>query len=146
MRFFFTGISAANDFLFYKVTYGNSLVDWGNLLKWTSGQCSTHSWESILSEDGLLIYNFFIFGDPKYLYFATFYSNTDLLFSTTYKSNISWNSVTGSSLIYDYLIISIMINQNGILFIYNLASDSMVFKSFSNGFIYGSAIDPISSR
>ena len=87
--------SSNYDLYFYKITFGNTAVDWANKLQCPSGICSTSYASSILSSDSTSIYSFFPFGFTSLLYFLTFSVADGSIVGSWYKSVAEWGYVYG---------------------------------------------------
>ena len=121
---------------FYKVTFGNTAVDFASKMACTSGLWESFYSDSIVSADGLKIYCTFVYGSAMYLYFVTFNSADLNVASTRYKSTITWSSTWKSTLSGNYL--GFIGEWSGqILFLFNLnTSEIIAFKANSIG-LYG---------
>ena len=102
-QIFFGGIdSSPNDLHFIKMTLGNTVADWSNKILWSSSPWASFGSEALLSSDGSLIYSFFTFGNPKYIYFITFKTTDGSVVGNRYKSSSQIDSVFGSVLMGNY--------------------------------------------
>ena len=100
---FFGGIdSSSKDLHFIKMTLGNTVADWSNKILWFSSSWTTFGSEALLSSDGSLIYSFFIFGNPRYIYFTTFKTTDGSVVGNRYKSSSQIDNVFGSVLMANY--------------------------------------------
>ena len=99
----------------------------------------------MLNADGSKIYSYFSYGNPKYLYFASFSVTNGGVLSSRYKSSINGISVLGSTLIGDYSI-AVVLYSNYNIVIMNTAISEFTIKNFVGTVLYGWAIEPISGR
>ena len=113
--------------------------------------CSSSGWniinsESVMSNDMSKIFSFLAYSDSlSNIYFTTFKTLDGSILGTKYKTTISWSSAFSSVVNGDNVIATLLCTQY-YLVIYNVASDSFTFKSFSNGFLYGLGVESGSGR
>ena len=69
-QYFFVGdgFSSPYNLQLYKVTIGNTAVDWAAQILWSSGSWISYDSDSILSSDQSILYSIFIFGSTSRLY------------------------------------------------------------------------------
>ena len=146
-QLFLTGNEPASTYhlLMYKITFGNTAVDWANKVSWTSGAWSTGYVASIMSTDGTQIYNLYTFGVTRYLYFAGFSITNGSVVGSRYKSSVSWGESWGIVINVNYLIISISWGVPN-LFIYDTFRSTFQIKGFAVQFIFNILNDPTNQR
>ena len=82
----------------YRITFSVTTVNWA-----TKMVCPTSAWaatysESLLATDTTKFYTFFVYGNPKYLYFMTISSADGSVVSSRYKSSTTCSQVYGTAL------------------------------------------------
>ena len=130
---------------YYKVTFGNTAVDWANKVLWTSGSWSVSYSESLLSADASMIYTFATFGSTQFLYFATFSSSNGNVVGSRYKSSVSWTEALGAVINGDYICLSIYWT-NYMALVYNIVTAEFTIKQFTGTVLNGFALEPVIRR
>ena len=146
-QFFISGYEPASTYHFhmYKVTFGNTAVDWANKVSWASGTCDAGYSSSILNFDGSLIYSLYAFGSTRYLYFISLSITDGSIVDSRYKSSISWSEAWGILINGDYLVFSVICSTPQ-LFVFNLKTSEFKLKSFTGDFIFQLLNDPANQR
>ena len=73
---------------YYKITFGNTAVDWANKILWSGTSWASTTSSSLISTDGLKIYTFVLYGSSSlFIYFTTFELSTGKVLGTRYKSS-----------------------------------------------------------
>ena len=139
------------DLHFYKLTYGNTAVDWANKLSCPSGTWTSARSESIINFNSnqsatSLIYHFFIYGNTQYMYFATFNLSNGAVTGNQYISSISWAYVYGSTKTGDFIVVTFYWQSHPYLLLYNTITSQFIVKLFSGGFLFEADIEPIVGR
>ena len=141
--------SPPHDIYFYKVTFGNTGVDWANKMSCPSAPCYITTSDAILSSDSSQIYEFFLFGtDPNnYIYMASFNTTNGGVIGSRYKSSIVWNLVYGSALNGDYIAASAKCTSTIFyIILYNLVSYEFVIRKFSGSHFAGLSVETSTDR
>ena len=147
-QFFILGATLASlaspyNLQMYKITFSSTSVDWANQIVCPSLTWSASNSESILSSDRSKIYLFFIYGSPKYLYFAGLSVSDGSVITSRYKSNAGVNYVQGSASNGDFLVASTSSPTSVV--IYCISSSTFTIKSFSD-YLNGLGVEPSSGR
>ena len=147
---FFFGIDSLSDLHFYKVTFGNTDVDWAYKLTCPSSLCVLRPSESQLSSDNSKLYIITAYGNPKNLYFLELMVSDGSKVGSWYKSNQSeFAGVSGSAIMGDYIAASIVLSSTTTtynLVLQNLISSEFKIYTFSGTIIYGLWVDAYSER
>ena len=145
--FYFVGYDSISYSLrFYKATFGNAFVDWGNKILCSTGTCySTYS-ESIISSDSSKIYSFSTYGNTlTYMYFVTFSTINGNVIGSRYKSNNIWGGIYGSTLNDANIVITASCSPFNQLIVYDTQTSVFIIKQFSST-LYQLTVDPNSGR
>ena len=130
---------------FYKVTFGNTAVDFASKMACTGGVWSTSYSDSIVSVDGLKIYCTFAYGSTSYLYFITFNSADLSVTDTRYKSTSNWGGTWTAALSSNYL--GFLGGCSGqTIFLFNLNTNEYTAYKANFSTIYGVTNDPSTDR
>ena len=141
-EFFISGTDPATPYHlhYYKITFGNTAVDWANKMLWTSGTWSTSSSEVLLDISNSYIYNFSIYkNSSNYLYFVALALSDGSVVGSRYKSSVSCGSVYGSAQTGNYLVATVS-SSSGLLVIVDKTTFTFTFRGF-NGVLFGAAVD-----
>ena len=130
---------------YYKITFGNTAVDWANKISWASGSWSVSNSESLLSSDNSLIYTFATFGSTQYLYFITFSTSTGSVVGSRYKSSSTWTGAWKAVLTGDFIWLSITCTNDSLL-IFNIVTSQFIIKQFTGAAFSGFGLEPINGR
>ena len=146
-QFFLIGIGPfPNPLNMYKLTFSSTFVDWANKIVCSPSGWGSYVSESIMSQDGLTIYSFFLFGlvSQSYLYYAALSVSTGSVIGNRYKSSVSVQFVWGWAFNGDYFVATTA-NPSSLI-IYNTYTSTFLIKSFSGSLLYGWAVEPTSGR
>ena len=135
------GYSSSNsDLHLYRINFSNSSPIWALKMACPSLPCTAYNSNAIKLSS--LIYSFFCYGNPRYLYMAII-TETDGSVGVRYKSSTTWNNVYGAVISGDYIAASIW-DRN--LLIFNRESNIFITKLFSGTYIFQFALEPTSGR
>ena len=107
------------DLHLYKITVGNTAVDWATKMAWASGTWSASISDFLFNNDNTQIYSFYTFGLTQLLYFVTFNATDGTAIGSRFSSNVSWSIVWSSKHIGDYLVVTPRWTKE-LLLMYNL--------------------------
>ena len=80
-----------------KVTFGNISVDWAKKIVWPTSSCDSYVGETVTSNDGSVMYTFFLYGDTAamYVHFVSLNSSSGALVGTRYIIELEkWIEIT----------------------------------------------------
>ena len=145
--FWITRLNASpQNAVFIKFTFQNTSADWAKKMGCSSSGWNIVNSESVMSSDKLKIFSFLTYSDSLWnVYFTTFKTSDGSILGTTYKTTVSWSSVSGSVVNGDNVIAILYCNKY-CLTIYNIPSDLFTFKSFSSGSLNGLGLESGSGR
>ena len=131
-----------------KLTFANTSADWVKKMS-CSGDCTIYYSWSLLSTDKSKIYTLYSYRQSYIwnIYFSSFQKLDGTIIGNRYQSAF-WSSsydVYGSVLNGDNIVATLYCDSP-YLVIYNIPSDSFVFKSFSGNYLYDVAIENGSNR
>ena len=115
---------------FYKVTFGQTAVDWESKMLCSSATWSTHPSESLISNDNSKIYIIFMYGNPWFIYFASFNVTNGNIIGTRYKSSQNCANIYGSAQTENYLFFSGDCTPY-VLGIFDKNANTFIFKQFT---------------
>ena len=150
-QLFFLSLEPASPFhlQMYKVTYGNTAVDWAQKITWKTSSWKGDWGETLMSSDSSKMYTIFLFGDTStmYTHFVSLNSSNGNTIGTRYISNGGWAFIDGATLISNSLIITMRCPTDSEMIVVDLNSNSFTYRKFSTGdFILGLVKDPNYSR
>ena len=138
--FMFSKESSASNVHFYKITFGDTNVNWANQIIWVTEPCTLSYSKSLTSEDKSKIYSFFSFGTTAYLHFITFNATDGTVVGSRFKSSIVWSISLGVIAIDNFLVVNSFWNDLYNVIIINLSTYSFVIREFTGvGLIWGAA-------
>ena len=125
---------------YYKVTFGNTPVDWAAKVLWSTGYWSSYTSEMLVDSTNTNLYCFFSYGiGYHYLHFITLAVADGSLVGSHYISSQQWDVIYGSAQTGVHL--AVTINCSGYkLLIINTSTNTFSTWSFS-GNLFGLAFD-----
>ena len=129
----------------YKVTYGNTAVDWANRIMCPSTSWNSDWGETLMSSDNSIIYSVFLFGDTSNMYshFVSINSNNGIITGTRYISSVGCIFIDGASLFSNYLTISMRCPSDSEIIVVDLSTNIFNYRQFSAGeFLLNTVKDP----
>ena len=131
-----------------KVTFGNISVDWAKKIVWPTSSCDSYVGETVTSNDGSVMYTFFLYGDTAamYVHFVSLNSSSGALVGTRYILSTTCTFIDSVVLIDNYLAVS-MRCVVPIFIVFNLSTNSFSYMRYSSGdYLLGFVKDPNYSR
>ena len=146
-QYFFVGDGPSSPYnlQLYKVTIGNTAVDWAAQISWSSGTWSSSDSDSILSSDQSILYSIFIFGSTSRLYLNKLNPSNGSVIGTRYRSSISCSRARKTLLNGDYVVISAYWSSQFII-LFNTVTSTFNIKQFLGDYLNGCILEPSTGR
>ena len=138
----FSAISYSSPYYsnYYKVTFGNTPVDWASKVLWSTISWNRYTSEMLVDSTNTNLYCFSSFGyDYRYLHFIALAVANGSLVGSHYISSQEWGSIYGSAQNGVHLVIIIYCSGYKLL---NINTSTNTFSTWSfSGNLYGLAFD-----
>ena len=138
----FSGISYSSSYYsyYYKVTFGNTPVDWASKVLWSTGSWYSYFSEMLVDSTNTNLYCFSSFGSGnRYLHFITLAVADGSLVGSHYISSQEWYEVYGSAQTGVHLVVTIYCGTYTLL---NINTSTNTFSTWIfSGNLIGLAFD-----